>query len=467
MNNMNQKQDRAVSNKERFAVRSLFASIVAVALTGAAVSVSQPAQAQSLNELLQQAKSERARAAARDRERLTAVRGDRNQQRALVDDMISKVNAAQARGVQLNAAFEANEKALTEAQDSLDIQLGDLKELFGVVRQEASEVRSVVSNSLVTAQLGDRTELLDRLDAAEKLPSIEDLDALRLLIQEEMTEQSNVTRFDARIFDSAGVPYDGEVVRVGAFNLISGDKFLSYDPSSSSIKELGRQPKSRFRANAAALFNASEGVVKMTIDPSQGQLLQALVRSPNQAERVAQGGLVGYIILTLGAFGLLIAIWRGAALAASGAKISSQLRSDEAKANNPLGRILAVYNESRNADTETLELKLDEAILKETPKLEQWQSAIKIIAAVAPLLGLLGTVIGMIDTFQSITLYGTGDPRLMADGISKALVTTMLGLIVAIPMVLLHSVIASMSKGQIEVLEEQSAGIIARQSEAE
>jgi biopolymer transport protein ExbB len=447
-------------------VRNAFVFLVLGIMTAV---VGIPAQAQSLNDLLEQAKSERQRAAARDRERLNAMRGDLDQQRALVDDMTTKVEAARARSAALNARFEENEKALTAAQESLDIQLGDLKELFGVVRQEASEVRSVVSGSVITAQLGDRTELLTRLQQAKKLPSIGDLDDLRLLIQEEMTEQANVVRFDARVFDAAGVPYDGEVVRVGAFNLISGDRFLTYDQGSQSIKELGRQPKARFRANAATLFNAApgSGAVRMTIDPSQGQLLQALVRSPNLFERVLQGGPVGVVILALGAAGLLLALWRGLALSGSGAKISRQLRDNGApKTNNALGRILQTYHENRDADTETLELKMDEAILKETPRLEQWQGAIKIIAAVAPLLGLLGTVIGMIDTFQAITLYGTGDPRLMADGISKALVTTMLGLIVAIPMVLLHSMIASMSKAQIEVLEEQSAGIVARQSEA-
>ncbi|MEM6640906.1 MAG: MotA/TolQ/ExbB proton channel family protein [Pseudomonadota bacterium] len=459
---------KSFKHNERRTGSFVAAVMLAAAVLGVSLGATAPASAQSLNELLQQAKSERARAAERDRQRLNEVRGDRNAQRALVEEVTQKVAAAKARQASLNEQFEANEVALTEAQESLDIQLGDLKELFGVVRQEASEVRSVVSGSLITAQLGDRTALLDRLDAAEKLPSIDDLDALRLLIQEEMTEQANVSRFNAQIFDSSGKPYDGEVVRVGAFNLISGDKFLSYDDASKSIKELGRQPQGRFRSTAQSLFDARSGVVKMTIDPSQGSLLQALVRSPNWSERVGQGGLVGYVILGLGAFGLLIAAWRGAALSATGAKISGQLRDNNTpKGNNPLGRILQAYTDNRDADTETLELKMDEAILKETPKLEQWQGAIKIVAAVAPLLGLLGTVIGMIDTFQAITLYGTGDPRLMADGISKALVTTMLGLIVAIPMVLLHSVIASMSKSQIEILEEQSAGIVARQSEGE
>lgn len=443
--------------------------IALLLLVFATLLASAPVAAQSLNDLLEQAKSERARAAARDRERLNAMRGDLDQQRALVEDMTAKVEAARARSATLNAQFEENEKALNAAQESLDIQLGDLKELFGVVRQEASEVRSVVSGSVISAQLGDRTELLTRLQQARKLPSIDDLDKLRLLIQEEMTEQANVVRFNARVFDSAGVPDEREVVRVGAFNLISGDNFLIYDAGSQSIKELGRQPKARFRATADNLYNAApgSGAVRMTIDPSQGQLLQALVRSPNLFERVLQGGPVGVVILALGAAGLLLALWRGLALSGSGARIARQLRSNTApNTNNALGRILQIYGENREVDTETLELKMDEAILRETPRLEQWQGAIKIIAAVAPLLGLLGTVIGMIDTFQAITLYGTGDPRLMADGISKALVTTMLGLIVAIPMVLLHSMIASMSKAQIEILEEQSAGIVARQSEA-
>lgn len=114
---------------------------------------------------------------------------------------------------------------------------------------------------------------------------------------------------------------------------------------------------------------------------------------------------------------------------------------------------------------ETLELKLDDAVLREIPALEVRLVWLKILAAVAPLLGLLGTVTGMILTFQQITLFGTGDPKLMAGGISQALVTTVLGLIVAIPMVLLHAMLNARSKGLIQVLEEESAGLIAEQSE--
>lgn len=444
--------------------RAAQTALVAVALvTGAGHAHAQATP--TLNDLLDEVKAQRAKRETRDRERLAERVTDRDEQRALVAKLTAEVAAAQARSAQLNRAFEANEKQLAAAQESLDIQLGDLKELFGVVRQESTQVRSVIGNSVINAQLGDRTALLDRLDEAAKLPSIRDLEALAVLIQEEMTEQANTVRFSGEIFDASGLPYTADIVRVGAFNLITSDRYLLFDALSGRVKELGRQPKARHRNNAAALFDARDGVVRMTLDPTHGQLLQALVRSPTVVERVAQGGFVGYTILALGALGLALAAWRILALLGSRAGIAAQLKATAPNANNALGRILHTYHANRDVDTDTLELKMDEAILRETPRLEQWQGAIKIIAAVAPLLGLLGTVIGMIETFQSITLYGTGDPRLMADGISKALVTTMLGLFIAIPLVLLHSFVAALSRGQIEILEEQSAGVVARQAE--
>jgi biopolymer transport protein ExbB len=217
---------------------------------------------------------------------------------------------------------------------------------------------------------------------------------------------------------------------------------------------------------AGALSAAAPGAtVAAAVDPGRGSLLALLIQEPSISERISQGGIVGAVIILLGIVGLGIAIARWVHLGVIGRKVSEQLRRAEPSDSNPLGRILAVYQASRESDTESLELKLDEAILREVPRLEGWQGAIKVIAAVAPLLGLLGTVTGMIATFQAITLFGTGDPKLMADGISQALVTTVLGLSVAIPLVLLHSVVASRSKALIEVLEEQSAGIIARQAE--
>ena len=114
---------------------------------------------------------------------------------------------------------------------------------------------------------------------------------------------------------------------------------------------------------------------------------------------------------------------------------------------------------------EVLELKLGEAILKELPKFNSMLSFLKIISVVAPLLGLLGTVTGMIVTFQAITLYGAGDPKLMAGGISTALVTTVLGLVVAIPTVFLHTLVQSRAKRLTQILQEESAGMLSERAE--
>jgi biopolymer transport protein ExbB len=184
-------------------------------------------------------------------------------------------------------------------------------------------------------------------------------------------------------------------------------------------------------------------------------------------DRFNQGGEVGYVIAVLGVIGFAVAIWRFVVLGAVNTKVKAQIAAKSANTNNPLGRVLKVYEENKGVDVETLELKMDEAIMKETPALETGLVFIKIVSAVAPLLGLLGTVTGMIATFQSITMFGAGDPKLMAGGISQALVTTVLGLVVAIPTLLLHSFVAGISKSIIHVLEEQGAGIIAGHAEKE
>jgi biopolymer transport protein ExbB len=124
-----------------------------------------------------------------------------------------------------------------------------------------------------------------------------------------------------------------------------------------------------------------------------------------------------------------------------------------------------VAHDNPNVDVEGLVLKLGEAIMKETPKLNAMLPFLKIIAVVAPLLGLLGTVTGMIITFQAITLYGAGDPKLMAGGISTALVTTVLGLCVAIPMVFLHTLVASRARRLTQILQEEATGMLSERAE--
>ena len=147
--------------------------------------------------------------------------------------------------------------------------------------------------------------------------------------------------------------------------------------------------------------------------------------------------------------------------------VNGQKRKAQADKGNPLGRVMMAYDDAKSKDGDVVELKLDEAILRESPKLEFGLNFLKLGAGIAPLLGLLGTVTGMIKTFQAMMIYGTGDPQLMAGGISEALVTTMLGLIAAIPLLILHSFCASLARGVQNTLEEQSAGIVARHVEGQ
>jgi len=260
------------------------------------------------------------------------------------------------------------------------------------------------------------------------------------------------------------------VVRVGTFNIVSEDgKYLQYISAKGTLEELARQPSGPYIGWARDLAHATEGLHRFGIDPtgpSGGSFLAALINSPNLEERWEQGGYIGYAITVLGIFAFVLAIWRLIVLTGVGSKVNAQLKSAKANTNNPLGRVLKIHEDNPSMDAETLELKLSEGILKETPKLESGLTLLKITAAVAPLMGLLGTVTGMIVTFQAITIFGAGDPKAMASGISQALVTTVLGLLVAIPTVLLHTIVNGRAQRIIHVLNEQTTGIIAEHTES-
>lgn len=443
-------------------VKMSFAALAALAISGPAVA----AEAQTLQQLLQETRAARGQASAENQERIARFQRERNNQRALLQQAHDELAAEEARSERLKDTFDANEIELTDLQETLRNNQGNLGELFGVVRQMAGDIKSVMDNSLISAQLDDRTALVSRLAQSRELPTLEELEGLWLSFMEEAAESARVVRFDAEVVRPDGSTYETAVVRVGVFNAISGEGFLNFVPETDSLQLLPRQPADRFVSAASELYEAQSGYAAMAVDPSRGQLLSLLIQKPSLWERVQQGREVGYVILFLGGIGLLLAIFRFIYLFGAGSKIRSQ-RSNPASpdAGNALGRILSVYQDNKDDDVETLELKLDEAILQETPRLESMLGYIKLLAAVAPLLGLLGTVTGMIATFQSITLFGTGNPKLMAGGISQALVTTVLGLVVSIPMVLLHTLLAGMAKSLVEILEEQSAGIIASQAE--
>jgi len=419
----------------------------------------------SLEELLQQVKQQGTESSAANRQREQDFRSRRNEQKAILDRTRAELRAEEARSDRLKASFDNNERELEELNEALRIRVGDMGELFGVVRQVAGDTKGVIESSLVSAQLTDRSNIVNGLAQATELPSITDLRALQALLLEEMIESGKVVRFNTDVEDAAGFSGPAEVVRIGVFNAISDNGYLTFDEMDSSLRELPRPPAGRYVRSARDFFSIDSGGGSMAIDPTRGALLSLVIQSPGFLEQVDQGGAVGYTIIAMGIVGILIALSRLLALQSTGKKMRRQLKSDTASDDNPLGRILSVYESEQRAAVDTLDLKLDEAVLREIPQLEKFQAMIKVFAGVAPLLGLLGTVVGMIKTFQSITLFGTGDPKLMADGISQALVTTVAGLVVAIPLVFMHALVSGQSRSLIEILEEQSAGMIARRSE--
>ena len=420
---------------------------------------------QTLDELLQNVRKAGAETSEQNRQREQEFLQRRNEQLSILRETQEQVAAEEQRSARLKARFDSNEQELEELNETLRIRIGDMGELFGIVRQVAGDTKGTVDSSLITAQMQDRGEIATRLAGATGLPSIADLRSLQALLLEEMIESGKVRRFSLDVEDAGGLTRTTDVVRVGVFNAINENGFLTFDASDRSLRELSRQPAGRYLGTAQDFFGATSGNATMAVDPSRGALLSLVIRSPSFLEQVNQGGYVGYVIIALGLLGIAVAIYRLIALQITGGKIARQLKSDQASDDNPLGRVLAVYDENKAVEIDTLDLKLDEAIMRETPKLEAFQGMIKVFAGIAPLMGLLGTVVGMIRTFQSITLFGTGDPKLMADGISQALVTTVAGLVVAIPLVLMHAIVSSKSRGLIEILEERSAGLIARRSE--
>jgi biopolymer transport protein ExbB len=429
-------------------------------------------KSKTLDDLLKKVEAGRYSEAKSNSARETKFKAAKSEQIKLLNDMKAERTRLEKLSVQKEKQFEVNEKLVADAQKRLKERLGTLAELFGHLTSAAGDMRSNFEVSLTSAQYPGREEFIDglveKMSDSDKLPTVAEIERLWGMLQREMTESGRIVNFEAEVIAPNGDVTQETVTRVGSFNIVTGDgRYLSY--SNGTLKELPRQPLSRYVSWAGDLAQSTDGLSPFGIDPTGptgGSLLKALIGTPTLNERWHQGGYVGYAITALGFVALIIAVWRFIVLTSIGAKVNAQMKSATASDDNPLGRVLKVYEDNPAMNVETLELKLSEQILKEIPNLEKMLGGLKIIAAVAPLMGLLGTVTGMIITFQAITIFGAGDPKAMAGGISGALITTVLGLLVAIPTVLMHTMVSARSKKVIHVLEEQSTGIIAERSAA-
>lgn len=385
----------------------------------------------------------------------------RNEQQTLLRDAHAEEQREEKRADELRLRFERNEGRLAELEQDLDARAGELTDVFSIARQAALEAQASVKNSMLSVQFTDWSERLGEVSGRAHALTIEDLETLWLTMLEATAQNGKVVRFRAPVITVDGEEVEKVVTRVGVFNAVADGRFLRYLPETVKLVELSRQPPARFTSLVAQLENAKEGHQAFPLDPSRGAILSLIVHSPDLKEHIEAGGVIGYIIILIGIIALIIASYRFVVLGRLRRQMAAQARSEEQRPDNPLGRLHIAAQQAAALSSKSLSARLHEKVGEEASGMHKGLRTLGIFAAVSPLLGLLGTVTGMIETFQSITLFGSGDPRIMSGGISEALVTTELGLIVAIPALLVHSFLTGRANRLVEVLEHHSTRLMA------
>lgn len=456
------------------AVTSRIASgVLALALLMAASSsqAANPPPANGLDKLVEQIRDGSREMSKTNAEREARFLRDKTQQAALLAQAEAARNAADARAKSAKARFDGAQAGIAALKQQLSGRVGDSAQIFSAVAEAAGAFRAQAGDSLVTPQFPDRIAELDALAQARELPGVDQIEQLWLAYAQEIAEGGKVARFDAQVFDDQGSPQQQQVTRIGLFTAFADGRYLALQPDTGKLAALARQPGHTGLIDDFG--RGDEPLATILIDPSRGALLRRSAERPTLGERIEQGGEVGYVIIAIGILGGMLAIYQLVYLLRVDRQVRLQLRQiEQPRVDNPLGRVLASIAPQGASDAlllqdpEVLETRLSEAILRETPKLERYQSLLKMIVAAGPLLGLLGTVVGMIMTFQVITELGAGDPKVMAGGISQAMVATVLGLIIAIPLLFANSFLGSRSRALTQVLDEQAAGLLARHLEA-
>jgi len=381
-------------------------------------------------------------------------------QQQRVDALKKTLVATQKTYKQQQQQVTSSAKLVEQLQTQLDERTHSLKDLFSAWKQTTRETLENQRNSLLSVQFTNQVKQLNSMLDKQELPGSADLLALQNTLQQDITGTGQSIQFKGDVTQLNGESIENNIQRIGPFTATANNLFLVYDSIDQSLRVASRQPESPY------LDTLEKDSLMSVIDPSRGVVLQRLALEPTLLGRIQQGGIIGYVIITLGIAGLLLASFRWFDIGLLRLKIKQQLKEPETpNTNNPLGRILAVYHENPKDQIDSLEVKLQEAVLQEVPRLDRGLGTIKLLAAVAPLLGLLGTVVGMINTFQTITLVGSTDPKLMAGGISQALVTTVLGLTMTVPLLFSHSFVSSRVRLLVVLLSQQSLGIIAQAME--
>ncbi|EHZ7428275.1 MotA/TolQ/ExbB proton channel family protein [Vibrio cholerae] len=420
--------------------------------------------ANASNSLVQQATQEKAQQQQHNQQRETGFVQTAQELQAAKAELLTERNRLQKEADQLSSQFSDNENTLARLEETLRLETGSLGEMFGVVRQNAKELQSELDRSVTGVEPRAHQQSIDDVVAAKTLPSMAQLRGLWQAMSEEIRASGQVQTTEIQWLNGQGETQTVPALRLGSLGLISEQGYVKWNNARQQALSYQQLP-SDFPTFSHIRTLIDGDVVIMKVDPSRGVLLEQLALTPTLSQRLQAGGVIGNVILVLLGVGLIIALYRGAILATLRQKIKAQLKNPEQPGNNPLGRILAVYNKEQQRSVEALELRLLEAVVDEQNHLETGLSMLKLLAALAPMLGLLGTVTGMIETFQVITQFGNGDPKVMAGGISMALVTTVEGLIAAIPLLLAHNILSAQAEAIRNILEKQGIGLVAQQAE--
>ncbi|WP_275289109.1 MotA/TolQ/ExbB proton channel family protein [Halomonas elongata] len=437
-------------------IRTLAVAMLAVLPSGAAL-------AQSSEEALQTFQAEREAAEARDRARLAELVDDRQALESALEEARASLATARERRQELEARQQSQRAELQELAGQIEEQGGDLGPVFDEVASASGELRDDLGQSWLT--LGAEASLPPRLDD-EGVLRPRQVETLADSLMGMTRETARVINLTAPVAGQDGQRSERPVTRVGGLLAFSEGQLLQRNGDEGDLSVLEHTPGSVSERLSA--FQAGQGDT-ISLDPTDGQVLEAMAQQPTLLERFQQGGAVGYVVVVLGVLGLLVALCQYLYLLRVTVTLKRQLGDlERLREDNPLGRVLSRFHAlGAGHAPEALEARLDEAMLAEQPRLERGQSLVKMLAAVAPLLGLLGTVTGMIVTFQSITVFGTGDPQLMAGGISQALVTTVLGLITAVPLLFAHTALTSRSRSLIGIMEGRASAVLADRLEAD
>ncbi len=357
------------------------------------------------------------------------------------------------RNKRLEKEFEENEKALAELEERLQIKIGVLGELFGVARQFAGELLSSSESAYTFTEFPDRGDRLKEIGKIQ-VHSIEELEVLWLEYFNEIVASGEVKELKSKIINSKGDSFEDNIVRYGLFSASYKAEFIKPIKELNGFELLQRQPENSILRNLKR-HQRSDEYKTASIDPTRGFLLSLYLDKAGWIERIAQGKSVGFIIILIGIIGVAFSSYKIYFL-----NENKKILEDSSQSNVIQEMIDNIKQAKSYQSKENI---IDELISNYSSKLDWGVSWIKFVAAVAPLLGLLGTVIGMIETFQAITLFGTGDPKQMAGGISQALITTMLGLMVAAPLLGLYTYISDRVNTLIQVVEEKGSYLLSKE----